>query len=322
MTGETRTLPALAPGSTDTTFVIKGYDEVVPHDIVRGDHSHPFHELLWNERGATSAVVGARVWTVLRWGCGCPRAHCIPTRPRRAPGSVRVSSASAPRRRYPTRPRPSGSRHCCGCCWNGWVNPVFPPPSARRPRCWCSTCSGRRRANCSSRCPPSALLCPIAEAVRADPGNLRTLTDWASALGVSTRTITRAFHTEPGAGFARRVAAVRAQHAVTLLSRGWDIESVAEQVGWLPVGERVRRGLPADDRSDSKHVPAELSGPRGTLRQNRAIPRLPHMPIVNPAPGRSSCGLRHFRTSGTGMNRPPPISPGKMGEQTAIYRSF
>lgn len=80
--------------------------------------------------------------------------------------------------------------------------------------------------------PTSGLLRPVADAVREDPGDQRTLADWASELGVSTRTVTRAFSAETGTSFVRWVAAVRAQHAIGLLTRGWDVESVAEQVGY------------------------------------------------------------------------------------------
>jgi AraC-like DNA-binding protein len=80
--------------------------------------------------------------------------------------------------------------------------------------------------------PVSDLLRPIADAVRGDPGDRRTLDDWASRLGVSARTITRAFNAETGTSFARWVAAVRAQHAVALLSRGWDVDAVADEVGY------------------------------------------------------------------------------------------
>ncbi|MFD0658639.1 helix-turn-helix transcriptional regulator [Thermocatellispora tengchongensis] len=80
--------------------------------------------------------------------------------------------------------------------------------------------------------PASDLLRPIADALRENPGDPRTLTDWASHLGVSARTITRAFNAETGTSFARWVAAVRAQHAVALLARGWEVEAVAEEVGY------------------------------------------------------------------------------------------
>ncbi|MFD4032023.1 helix-turn-helix domain-containing protein [Streptomyces sp. NPDC058637] len=233
MTRETRTLPALAPGSTDTTFVIKGYDEVVPHDIVWGDHSHPFHELLWNERGATSAVVGARVWTVtpslglwmpagtLHSGSAAAgtwfRASFFDFRTTASISDTPVAVEITPLLRL---------------LLERLGEPGLPAASRAATEVLVLDVLRPSPRELLVQVPASALLRPIAEAVRTDPGDLRTLTDWASELGVSTRTITRAFHTETGTSFARWVAAVRAQHAVTLLSRGWDVESVAEQVGY------------------------------------------------------------------------------------------
>ncbi len=80
--------------------------------------------------------------------------------------------------------------------------------------------------------PTSALLRPIVDAVRADPSDQRTLTGWATVLGCSERTLTRAFRTETGTSFARWVASVRAQHAVRLLARGFEVEVVADAVGY------------------------------------------------------------------------------------------
>ncbi|MGW3342120.1 AraC family ligand binding domain-containing protein [Nonomuraea rubra] len=64
MTRRTRVLPALAAGSGEVAFVTRGWSETFEHDLTWNEHSHPFHELLWNERGASTAVVGSRVWTV------------------------------------------------------------------------------------------------------------------------------------------------------------------------------------------------------------------------------------------------------------------
>ena len=80
--------------------------------------------------------------------------------------------------------------------------------------------------------PTSELLRPVVDAVRADPSDQRTLSDWASVLGCSTRTITRAFLRETGTSFARWVSSVRAQHAVRLLSLGFDVDTVADAVGY------------------------------------------------------------------------------------------
>ncbi len=61
---ETRTLPALAAGPVEMPFAIMCWSEDFDRDVTWNEHSHPFHELLWNERGASTAGVGPRVWTI------------------------------------------------------------------------------------------------------------------------------------------------------------------------------------------------------------------------------------------------------------------
>jgi len=80
--------------------------------------------------------------------------------------------------------------------------------------------------------PESALLAPIVSAVQEDPGAVPSLSSWAERLGVSTRTITRAFRAETGVGFLGWIATVRAQRAVDLLSRGEAVEEVSAELGY------------------------------------------------------------------------------------------
>ncbi|KAF4409198.1 MULTISPECIES: AraC family transcriptional regulator [Streptomyces] len=233
MTRETRVLPVVAAGAVETPFAIQGYDEVITRDTVWGEHSHPFHELLWNERGASTAVVGARVWTITpalgMW-------------------------------------MPAGTLHSGSAVAGTWFRASFfgfhaTPSISDTPVAVEITPLlrlllerlGDQRLSAASRstteamvldalepsprellvhAPTSALLRPIAEAFHENPGDQRTLADWAAVLGVSTRTITRAFHAETGTSFARWVASLRAQHAVALLTRGWEVEAVAEEVGY------------------------------------------------------------------------------------------
>ncbi|BFP57253.1 helix-turn-helix domain-containing protein [Streptomyces griseus] len=233
MTQETRTLPALAPGSVETPFVIKDYGEIVSHDTLWDAHSHPFHELLWNERGASTAVVGARVWTITpTLGLWMPA------------GTLHTGSASAG-----TWLRASffGFRTTASISDTPVAVEITPllrlllerlgepglaPSSRAATEALVLDVLAPSPRELLVQVPTSGLLRPVADAVREDPGDQRTLADWASELGVSTRTVTRAFSAETGTSFVRWVAAVRAQHAIGLLTRGWDVESVAEQVGY------------------------------------------------------------------------------------------
>ncbi|MFJ4963169.1 HTH-type transcriptional repressor of iron proteins A [Streptomyces sp. ADI96-02] len=233
MTRETRSLPALAPGAVDTAFVIEGYDEVVPHDTVWEDHSHPFHELLWNERGATSAVVGARIWTITpALGLWMPAGT--------------LHSGSAPAGTW-FRASFFGFRTTSSISDVPVAVEITPLLRLLLERLGEPGLSDRSRAATEAlvldvltpsprellvQVPTSPLLRPIAEAVRENPADQRSLADWAAALRVSARTITRAFSAETGTSFVRWVAAVRAQHAIDLLTRGRDVETVAEEVGY------------------------------------------------------------------------------------------
>ncbi|WNI25017.1 AraC family transcriptional regulator [Streptomyces sp. ITFR-16] len=229
----TRELPTLAAGEVDVPFVIHGYEEAVAADTVWNAHSHPWHELLWNEHGASTAVVGTQVWCITpSLGLWMPA------------GQLHSASAVA------------GTSYRAHFFRHGTVSALPDEPVAvditpllrlLLERLEQADLPARSRAVTEAmildvlhpsprallvQLPTSALLRPIADAVRADPADQRTLTDWASALGCSARTLTRAFQAETGTSFARWVAGVRAQHAVRLLSSGFDVDTVADAVGY------------------------------------------------------------------------------------------
>ncbi|MFC8369038.1 MULTISPECIES: AraC family transcriptional regulator [unclassified Streptomyces] len=228
-----RDLPALAAGEGDVPFVIKGYEEVVAADTTWNEHSHPWHELLWNEYGTSTAVVGSQVWCITpTLGLWMPA------------GQLHSASAVAG-----TSYRAHFFRHGTESALPDVPVAVEITPLLRLllERLEEPDLSPRSRAVAeamvldvlrpSSRAllvqlPTSALLRPIVDVVRADPADQRTLTGWAAALGCSARTITRAFQSETGTSFARWVASVRAQHAVHLLSLGFEVDVVADAVGY------------------------------------------------------------------------------------------
>lgn len=230
---ETRRLPAHAPGAVGAPFVIRCYDEVVARDTTWNEHSHPFHELLWNERGASTAVVGARVWTITpTLGLWMPagtlhsgsaiagtwfRASFFGFGGTTSISDVPVAVEITPLLRLLLErlADPGLSPASRSVTEAMVVDVVTPSPHALL-----------------VRMPVSDLLRPIADAVRENPGDQRTLAHWAAELGVSARTITRAFTAETGTSFARWVASVRARHAVELLTRGREVDAVARAVGY------------------------------------------------------------------------------------------
>ncbi|MGI5330451.1 helix-turn-helix domain-containing protein [Actinomadura nitritigenes] len=261
MSRETRTLPALAAGPVEMPFAILNWSEAIERDLAWNEHSHPFHELLWNERGASTAVVGTRVWTVtsalglwmpagtLHSGSAAAGTHC------RASffGVDSVSSIS---------PVPVGVEvtPLLRLLLERLADTALPPRSRAVTEAMVLDVLAPSSRELLVQMPVSDLLRPVADAVRADPGDRRTLADWAAELGVSARTITRAFNAETATSFARWVAAVRAQRAVELLGRGWDADAVAEEVGY-----RSASAFGAAFRRTTGLTP-------GAFRAGRAVP--------------------------------------------------
>ncbi|MFF2329998.1 MULTISPECIES: helix-turn-helix domain-containing protein [unclassified Streptomyces] len=72
----------------------------------------------------------------------------------------------------------------------------------------------------------------IAEALLDDPADCRSLDEWARTLGISDRTIARAFRHATGLSFAQWRQMLRAHRALTLLSEGLDVQTVSDVLGY------------------------------------------------------------------------------------------
>jgi AraC-like DNA-binding protein/quercetin dioxygenase-like cupin family protein len=72
----------------------------------------------------------------------------------------------------------------------------------------------------------------VAEALRADPADRRTLREWGRAVGASERTLARAFAAEAGVPFGRWRTLLRLQAALSMLAAGDPVSRVAGRVGY------------------------------------------------------------------------------------------
>lgn len=72
----------------------------------------------------------------------------------------------------------------------------------------------------------------IARALLADPADSRNLDDWAAALGLSERTIGRAFRHTTGLSFAQWRQTLRVHEALALLAEGHEVLAIAERLGY------------------------------------------------------------------------------------------
>jgi AraC-like DNA-binding protein len=84
-----------------------------------------------------------------------------------------------------------------------------------------------------------ARLARIAEALANDPADSRTLTDWAGDLGVSTRTLARAFQREVRMTFQAYRQQVRVRAAIHRLGMGAAVTTVAYELGFSSVSNFI-----------------------------------------------------------------------------------
>jgi AraC-like DNA-binding protein/quercetin dioxygenase-like cupin family protein len=101
----------------------------------------------------------------------------------------------------------------------------------------------------------------IAEALLADPSDDRGLLEWAGRLGVSDRTITRAFREATGLSFGQWRQVLRMHEALALLSAGADVQGVSERLGYaqpstfIAAFRRVMKVTPGNVRNPVSSVP-------------------------------------------------------------------
>lgn len=228
-----RVLPAYAAGAVDVDFVVGGFHERLSRPTEWAEHSHPTHELLWNRRGASLITTGTRVWTVtptlgLWMPAGVPHSGTAPAGTWYSTAHVDVA-AVRPLSAEPTAVRVTPLLRAL---LERLDDPGLTPASRALTEAMVLDVLEPSPRELLVHVPDAPLLAPIVRAVLEHPSDPRTLAQWSQELGVSTRTLTRAFQAGTGLGFARWVGSVRAQRAVTLLVQGESVEDVAEETGY------------------------------------------------------------------------------------------
>ncbi|MFV0285680.1 MAG: AraC family transcriptional regulator [Demequina sp.] len=209
-------------------------DERLARDTVWEEHAHAWGELAWNERGASTATLGARRFTItpavgLWIPAGAPHSATA-----RAGTWFRAAQFTGTPATFGAQPVAVDITPLLRLLLVRLDEELAPSSRALTEALILDVLSPSPRES-EVRLPGSGLLEPIASAYARAPHDARTLADWADRLGVSTRTITRAFERETGMTFARWVAAVRAERAIAMLAAGEDTEDVASAVGYASV---------------------------------------------------------------------------------------
>ncbi len=214
-------------------FVIAGMDELVARDTWWEEHSHPTHELLWNESGSSRVTVESRTWTITSTSGLWMPAGLLHSGSASAGTWYRAAQfgiASAPA--LSTSPVAIEITPLLRLLLERLAEQSLTERSRSLTESMVIDLLAPSRHELLVHVPDAPLLRPIVEALGNDPRDSRTLSAWAAQLGVSPRTITRVFQAETGLSFGRWVATVRVQRAMVLLGHGLELHEVAEHVGY------------------------------------------------------------------------------------------
>ncbi|WP_327673578.1 MULTISPECIES: AraC family transcriptional regulator [unclassified Streptomyces] len=196
-------------------------------------HSHPFHELVWVRGGTLTSRVGDRVFTVSE-GHGLWMPAGVAHGGRSTAGAQFHDAFFAPDR----TPFAVGEPKAVA------MTPLLESllihlsgtdlDEAARARAESVVFDVLRPSErqFALQLPNDPRIDPIAEALLDDPGDPRSLEEWAVRLGISDRTVTRAFRQATGLSFAQWRQLLRVHRALTLLSEGFDVLTISETLGY------------------------------------------------------------------------------------------
>ncbi|GEB22794.1 MAG: helix-turn-helix domain-containing protein [Brevibacterium aurantiacum] len=234
-TASERTLPSYTAGQVEMPLRIIGSQEAMEHETYWSEHSHPTHELLWREAGVGTVTIDQRTWTITP-----PLGMWIPAGVRHSgwtPAGVVVYAAQFSLDNPLVSDRPTAIA----------ITPLLRLLLDRLQHTDPGTSSYSLTEamildvmtpadnELLLHMPSNPLIAPIANAIIEGPADASSLQDWARKLGISGRTITRAFEAETGLGFGRWATTARVQHAVSMISLGGEVDEAAAGVGYRSV---------------------------------------------------------------------------------------
>ncbi len=175
-------------------------------------HTHEDHQLAWAASGVLSVLTAGATWVL------------PPTRALWIPAGLPHETASdggrATMRSLYIRP---------GLFPVSWAGTGEPTPVAASPLLVLTPVPV---TTIGVRLPSAVTARRVAEALRADPADRRTLREWGREVGASERTLARAFAAEAGVPFGRWRTLLRLQAALSMLAAGEPVSRVAGRVGY------------------------------------------------------------------------------------------
>ncbi|MFJ9249054.1 helix-turn-helix domain-containing protein [Streptomyces sp. NPDC101776] len=223
------------PEVTVEPFAIAAGFHVPPVPTEWAPHSHPSHELVWVRGGTLTSRVEDRVFTVFA-GQGLWMPAGVVHGGRATAGAEFHDAFFAPER--------TSFAFASGEPTAIAITPLLESLLTHLYRTDLDVAARARAESVvfdvmqpaerqfALQLPGDARIDAIAEALLDDPSDDRSLEEWARWLGVSDRTVTRAFRTATGLSFAQWRQMLRVHQALALLSEGLDVMTVSETLGY------------------------------------------------------------------------------------------
>ncbi|WP_074710223.1 helix-turn-helix domain-containing protein [Arthrobacter alpinus] len=221
------------PPNMRESFVIFAETETPPAPLEWEPHSHPLHELVWARGGTMTTRVGDRIYTVSEGeGLWLPAGQ---VHAGRLTANVEFHSAFFSRHRTPVAfaaPTVITMVPLLESLLRHLARTDLPSDARERAESVVFDVLQPSGQQLRLQLPGDRRIDPIAETLLNDPSDGRSLDEWAQLLGISERTITRAFRHTTGLSFAQWRRVLRVHHALALLSEGWDVRTTSEMVGY------------------------------------------------------------------------------------------
>ncbi|MGY0490131.1 helix-turn-helix domain-containing protein [Streptomyces sp. WG-D5] len=238
-------------------------------------HSHPFHELVWVRGGTLTSRVDDRVFTVSE-GHGLWMPAGVAHAGRSTAGARFHDAFFAPDRTPPAfafaEPKAITMTPLLEALLSHLSRPDLDEAARTRAEAVVFDVIEPSERQFTLQLPNDPRIDPIAEALLDDPGDPRSLEEWAARLGISDRTVTRAFRQATGLSFVQWRQLLRVHRALTLLSEGFDVMTVSETLGYarpssfIATFRRVMGTTPGAFLTAADDVPGDVPNPVSGVR--------------------------------------------------------
>ncbi|MGW1818753.1 helix-turn-helix domain-containing protein [Streptomyces sp. NPDC002125] len=266
---------AALPEQTGAPFVISAGLRIPSVPTEWAPHSHPRHELVWVRGGTLTSRVEDRVFTVSE-GHGLWMPAGVVHGGRATAGAEFHDAFFAPDRTPFAfeEPQAIAMTPLLESLLTHLSRPDLDAEARARAEAVVFDVLQPSERQLALQLPGDPRIDAIAEALLDDPADDRSLEEWARALGISDRTVTRAFRHTTGLSFAQWRQVLRVHRALTLLSEGLDVTTVSEVLGYaqpssfIAAFRRVMGTTPGAFFDSADGTPGDVRNPVSRVRNS------------------------------------------------------